>query len=677
MQRSTDESARAGRGRLPRPVRVRLLALAIACLVGTLGATAADAAVDQLVGRFNGFYDLFVGGVGTNALSATIRVEKPTDEARVRRAFLFAASVPGQLIPDDVVSVEGTRVFWDFNIVATPSGGGGAVNNVAVDVTDRVRARIDAAPAGNVFIRVSEGVQSASIEGTVLAVVFDRPDLTEPRTVVLMLGHQTEAGDQLVVPVAAPLSLLAPGSLAELGVGIASSCQSPACPPGDERTELRLGGVLLSSSAGGEDDGLPLATPGSLLTVGGAGDSPANPDPTATPGGDRRTDDERYDLTGFLNEGDTQVVVDSVNPSGDDNLFFAAFIGTTQPFAVNDFVDDPDQDIGDGVCATSASTCTLRAAIQEAAASGARTVLVPAGDYDLGGTALFVNGDVTIVGLVPNAGDVVRIDASGDDRVFLIDPDPGPVSVDLFDLLVTGGDGLGSPGGGLFISGGSGVTLTRCTVEDNRGSDGGAIENGGSLTLNESTVTGNTAEGNSGIPGDGGGIRSGPNCPAADLRLDRLAEHRHRVGRRRLQLRPRPDRTLRLRRERLHRRRRRDLPGARARPGVRRLADELHQQHLRRERWRHPRDLIGPGRHGCDLRRQRGERRRRTGHRGGPGRRRCRHVDPGLDVRAQPRRRQPRCPGSDRAAASGTRPPSSSTTPCSTPIPRRAAAAAC
>src|SRR5215216_3994782 len=39
------------------------------------------------------------------------------------------------------------------------------------------------------------------------------------------------------------------------------------------------------------------------------------------------------------------------------------------PFVVNSNTDEPDANLGDGVCATAANQCTLRAAIQEANAT--------------------------------------------------------------------------------------------------------------------------------------------------------------------------------------------------------------------------------------------------------------------------------------------------------------------
>ena len=54
------------------------------------------------------------------------------------------------------------------------------------------------------------------------------------------------------------------------------------------------------------------------------------------------------------------------------------------PLLVNDTADRPDASVGNGVCATSAGRCTLRAAIQEAnALLGPDTINVPPGVYEL------------------------------------------------------------------------------------------------------------------------------------------------------------------------------------------------------------------------------------------------------------------------------------------------------
>ena len=89
----------------------------------------------------------------------------------------------------------------------------------------------------------------------------------------------------------------------------------------------------------GESDGE--ARNGALLTVGGDGDSPANPtDPNAPPSS-ARSDDESYDLRPFVRDGDTQISVATQNASLDDNVFLATFTMNPPVSTVttsNDFV---------------------------------------------------------------------------------------------------------------------------------------------------------------------------------------------------------------------------------------------------------------------------------------------------------------------------------------------------
>ena len=91
-----------------------------------------------------------------------------------------------------------------------------------------------------------------------------------------------------------------------------------------QQSEITIDGRRLSSSAGGDDDG------SDLITIGGIGDDPTNPlDPLE----DERTspDDELYDLalgnaidpTPYVSDGILSLNVTTLNPSGDDNVFFA------------------------------------------------------------------------------------------------------------------------------------------------------------------------------------------------------------------------------------------------------------------------------------------------------------------------------------------------------------------
>ena len=65
---------------------------------------------------------------------------------------------------------------------------------------------------------------------------------------------------------------------------------------------------------------------GALITVGGVGDSTANPSNPSCQAGNPNcstTDDELYGIAGFLNQGDKQVQIATANPSNDDSIFLA------------------------------------------------------------------------------------------------------------------------------------------------------------------------------------------------------------------------------------------------------------------------------------------------------------------------------------------------------------------
>jgi len=148
----------------------------------------------------------------------------------------------------------------------------------------------------------------------VLAVVYSNPVELE-RTIALFDGGSLTTGDSFIFEFSQPLDPTIPGFEALLSLGIGFSISNQA-------SEVDVNGRRLTSAAGDDDDG------GTLITVGGIGDSPLNPsDPfrTVSP------DDELYNLalgngvdsSPFLDAGILSFTVDTLNPSGDDNLFFA------------------------------------------------------------------------------------------------------------------------------------------------------------------------------------------------------------------------------------------------------------------------------------------------------------------------------------------------------------------
>ena len=151
-------------------------------------------------------------------------------------------------------------------------------------------------------------------------------------------------------------------------------------------------------------------------------------------------------------------------------------------FTVNSNTDAVDATPGNGVCATAAGACTLRAAIQEAnALAGADTINVPSGSYFL--TLRGANEDAAATGDLDLTGELA-INGTGTSV-----PVVGGGGIDrVFDVLV-----------------GATVTLSRLTIQNGNpsgaGTAGGGIRNAGSLTLQDCAIRNNTVQ-----DGDGGGI---------------------------------------------------------------------------------------------------------------------------------------------------------------------------
>ena len=175
-------------------------------------------------------------------------------------------------------------------------------------------------------------------------------------------------------------------------------------------------------------------------------------------------------------------------------------------FTVNTNVDVAnDANPGDGVCdiAPPTRTCTLRAAIQEAnALPGADQIILaplPAPNaYVLTPVAeLVITDHLTMTG---GGASTTIIDGNRsvrpNSRVLVAG---SGITVNISGVTIRNG-GTGGGGGGIFNAGT--VTLTNSTVSgNNAGENGGGIYNGdGTVTLTNSTVSGNNAG------EDGGGI---------------------------------------------------------------------------------------------------------------------------------------------------------------------------
>jgi len=173
----------------------------------------------------------------------------------------------------------------------------------------------------------------------------------------------------------------------------------------------------------------------------------------------------------------TLAIVVMLPRAGASALAFPA----AQTLSVNSPADVPDAVPGDGACETAPNNnvCTLRAAIQEAnATGGAHTILLPAGPYALlraGVDNTALNGDLDI-------SRTVTLQGAGQ-ALALID-----------------GNGAVTGDRVIHILSGAVVTLSGITLQGGVATYGGGLSNVGALTLIDSTIVSNTAT------GDGGGI---------------------------------------------------------------------------------------------------------------------------------------------------------------------------
>jgi hypothetical protein len=110
--------------------------------------------------------------------------------------------------------------------------------------------------------------------------------------------------------------------------------------------------------------------------------------------------------------------------------------------------------------------------------------------------ALDINQNLTIDG----AGSGITVTGGGAHRVLQIDA--GVVST-INALTITGGFAPGTAGGGIYNLGS--LSLSNSTVTGNSAASGGGIFNDHSLSLSNSTVTGNSAQSGGGIYNDGAG----------------------------------------------------------------------------------------------------------------------------------------------------------------------------
>jgi hypothetical protein len=306
------------------------VALLVTCFLAVFAAGAPSASANLNVFYTNvGNLKLSVDAIGTNQASGIVRAEKPAG-ATVSKAFLFAASTGDSdfVPPDDEVTLDGNGVSWE---AADTIPSDIASYDVVSDVTSLVKPKLEAASPGLVDFTVSEA-DTDLMDGEILVVIFNDPNV-RTNTIDLLYGAQSTFGDEYSIGLAEPLKS---GSAVTMGLGISFGYQ-----PDGQYSTVDVNGTRMTSSAGGQDDCFEKyavepdylnCENGTLITAGGIGDSTDDPpEPFATDlecigalGPAPRCDDELYNLKPFVAEGASTINVATLNPSNNDNIFFAS-----------------------------------------------------------------------------------------------------------------------------------------------------------------------------------------------------------------------------------------------------------------------------------------------------------------------------------------------------------------
>jgi hypothetical protein len=173
-------------------------------------------------------------------------------------------------------------------------------------------------------------------------------------------------------------------------------------------------------------------------------------------------------------------------------LLAGTFIPATRAAAANGLtltvntIADPDNMVGQ--CATG-GPCSLREAVNQADADSGDTIVVLAGTYDIDSTlgAITLQSPMTITGAGAPA---TIVDGQGMSGILHL---VSGAAVSLTGMTLQNGRTMGS-GAAALVDSGSSLTLSDCTLTDNRAAgSGGAIEDQGSVTVQDCVLVANGA----------------------------------------------------------------------------------------------------------------------------------------------------------------------------------------
>jgi PEP-CTERM motif-containing protein len=308
-----------------------VLGLTVAPLAGQAWAT---------LNLFQGFQNAALSidaacAIGCNAEQNALQTDVPSN-ATVVAAYLYVADIfGGNAQPNGSVVLAGNTLNLSTFTRLTPNVN--PANTYRLDVTSIMKPIIE----GTGGLQTHSYVENFDMDGAVLVVAY-RNASTQGGTAIILDGELALQGDTTTLGFSSPY---------QGGDVIMSMADSFSFQPAGQFTRVDITTSSnstprrLTGCAGGQDDGGGFD--GGLITAGGIGDSPTNPNVSPCFDGDAggpRADDELYNLAlgndqnpaGFLTKGDTSVTFNTINPSNNDNVFALFFTSDIQVSEVDD-----------------------------------------------------------------------------------------------------------------------------------------------------------------------------------------------------------------------------------------------------------------------------------------------------------------------------------------------------
>jgi hypothetical protein len=301
---------------------------------------------------FSGHGGYSSDGLGQDGTTGgTVQADVPAGSTVVQ-AYLYGTYF-GEFEPPSLesrtIDFDGTNVELQFLSNSEP--GNSDLATARATVTSQVAAKVG---SGGGITDFAINTDPDTLDGVALVVIFSNPTLPE-NTIAVLDGGSKQTGDTATYSFASPIDLSTPGFSATLALGSGFSFQGTSNADnsgdhscgGEQFSQIDVNGSNLTSCAGNFDDGF--GADGALITVGGVGDSTNNPGVE---------DDELYNLVPFMSTGDTQLVIETANPSSDDNLFLAIISTTAQASVTTEICDNGLDDDGDTFIDDADPDCT-------------------------------------------------------------------------------------------------------------------------------------------------------------------------------------------------------------------------------------------------------------------------------------------------------------------------------